>query len=110
GLVAAKKGILEEIDYSLFRKEELDGIYEFAKQPFGVANLIYSYNMVYSTDVFPADKPRPTNWAEFWDADKFPGVRTLVSGQFGSEGPWEEALLADGVSPDKLYPMDIDRV
>ncbi|TGV78311.1 extracellular solute-binding protein, partial [Mesorhizobium sp. M2D.F.Ca.ET.145.01.1.1] len=26
------------------------------------------------------------------------------------EGPWEEALLADGVSPDKLYPMDIDRV
>jgi putative spermidine/putrescine transport system substrate-binding protein len=110
GLVAAKKGILEEIDYSLFKKEELDGIYEFAKQPFGVANLIYSYNMVYNTDVFPADKPRPANWAEFWDADKFPGVRTLVSGQFGSEGPWEEALLADGVSPDKLYPMDIDRV
>ncbi|WP_312841749.1 extracellular solute-binding protein [Sinorhizobium psoraleae] len=56
------------------------------------------------------NKPRPTTWADFWNADKFPGVRSLVSGAYGSEGPWEEALLADGVAADALYPMDIDRV
>lgn len=40
----------------------------------------------------------------------YPGVRALVSGQYGSEGPWEQALLADGVPADAIYPMDIDRV
>ncbi|RWJ02159.1 ABC transporter substrate-binding protein [Mesorhizobium sp.] len=110
GLLAAKKGILEKIDYSIYEPKNLNGIYDFAKQPFGIASLIYSYNMVYNTEVFPADKPRPLTWAEFWDVEKFPGVRTLVTGQYGSEGPWEEALLADGVPADQLYPMDIDRV
>jgi putative spermidine/putrescine transport system substrate-binding protein len=109
-LAAANKGHLEEIDYSIFKKEEVDGIIDFARQPFGIAALIYSYVMVYNTEKFPADKPRPAAWNEFWDVEKFPGVRLLQSGQFGSEGPWEEALLADGVAADALYPLDIDRV
>ena len=109
-LPAAAKGYLEPIDYSIFKKDEVDGIIDFAKQPFGIAALIYSYVMVYNTEKFPADKPRPANWAEYWEVEKFPGVRLLQSGQFGSEGPWEEALLADGVTADKLYPMDIDRI
>ncbi|MFB9984534.1 ABC transporter substrate-binding protein [Mesorhizobium kowhaii] len=109
-LAAAEKGYLEEIDYSKFKKEELDGIVDFAKEKFGVSALIYSYVMVYNTEKFPAGKPRPGSWAEFWDVEKFPGVRTLVSGQNGQEGPWEEALLADGVAPNALYPMDIDRI
>src|SRR5262249_2675249 len=58
----------------------------------------------------PEGKPRPQNWAEFWDAAKFPGTRVLQAGQLGAEGPWEEALLADGVAPDKLYPLDLDRL
>lgn len=33
-----------------------------------------------------------------------------MSGQSGAEGPWEEALLADGAAPDKIYPIDTDRV
>lgn len=66
--------------------------------------------MVYNTEKYPADKPRPSSWAEFWPVDKFPGVRLLETGEWGSEGPWEEALLADGVPVDQIYPMDIDRV
>lgn len=107
---ASDKGYLEKIDYSIYKKEELDGFYDFARDTFGVASLVYSYNMVYNTKKFPADKPRPTNWAAFWDVAKFPGTRFLVSGQFGSEGPWEEALMAEGLDLDKLYPMDIDRI
>ncbi|MBY3307378.1 ABC transporter substrate-binding protein [Rhizobium laguerreae] len=109
-LQADKKGYLEKIDYSLFRKEDVEGLLPTVKQDFGVGFFFYSLNLVYNTKKYPADKPRPSNWAEFWDVQKFPGVRYMVSGQYGNEGPWEEALLADGVSPDKLYPMDIDRI
>ncbi|MER9770152.1 ABC transporter substrate-binding protein [Mesorhizobium sp. M0189] len=109
-MAAAAKGYLEEIDYSIFKKDELDGLVSFGKEKYGVAALIYAYTMVYNTEKFPANKPRPKTWTEFWDAEKFPGVRSLVSGQFGSEGPWEEALLADGVAPNAIYPMDIDRI
>lgn len=107
--VAAEKSLLEEIDYSIYKKEELDATIGFAKQPFGVGQTAYAYVMVYNTDTYPASKARPTPWSEFWDVDKYPGVRTLVDGKDGSHGPWEEALLADGVAPDALYPMDIDR-
>ncbi|MBM7487794.1 putative spermidine/putrescine transport system substrate-binding protein [Bradyrhizobium sp. USDA 3686] len=106
----ASKGYLQDIDYSIYNNTELNGIIEFAKQPFGVAALIYSYVMVYNTEKFPANKPRPTSWAEFWDVKKFPATRVLMSGQGGSSGPWEEALLADGVAADQLYPMNIDRI
>ncbi|MGX1350471.1 putative spermidine/putrescine transport system substrate-binding protein [Bradyrhizobium elkanii] len=109
-LAAVEKGYLEKIDYAIYKKDELDGITDFAKQPFGVASVIYSIVMVYNTEKFPSDKPRPTTWAEFWDVKKFPGVRVLTDGQLGIQGPWEEALLADGVPADKLYPMDIDRI
>lgn len=102
--------LVEKIDYSLFKKQEVDGLLDFAKQPYGVASVVYSFVMVLNTNKFPAGKPRPTSWAEFWDVQKFPGVRVLANGQLGSQGPWEEALLADGVPADKLYPMDIDRI
>lgn len=106
----ATKGYLQDIDYSIYNKNELEGIVEFAKQPYGVAALIYSYVMFYNTEKFPTNRPRPTSWAEFWDVKKFPASRVLMSGAGGSSGPWEEALLADGVAADQLYPMNIDRI
>ncbi|MGF6770132.1 putative spermidine/putrescine transport system substrate-binding protein [Paraburkholderia sp. GAS199] len=48
----------------------------------------------------------PSTYAEFWDVKAFPGRRGLrprVSENL------EMALLADGVAPDKLYPLDIER-
>jgi len=107
---ASAKGYLEAIDYSIYKKEELDAMFDFVKTPHSVGTIIYAYCMVHNTDKFPAGKPRPNSWAEFWDVNKYPGVRTLVSGEFGSVGPWEEALLADGVPADAIYPMDIDRI
>ncbi|MCA1365757.1 ABC transporter substrate-binding protein [Bradyrhizobium sp. IC3069] len=109
-IAAGAKGLLEPIDYSIFKKDELEGILDFVKHPFGVGQQVFSFVMVCNTDKYPSDKPRPTTWADFWDVKKFPGVRTLISGRSGGEGPWEEALLADGVAPDKIYPMDVDRI
>lgn len=52
------------------------------------------------------DGKHPTTFAEFWDVKTFPGRRGLRSRV--SEN-LEMALLADGVAPDKLYPLDIER-
>ncbi|TKB33897.1 MAG: extracellular solute-binding protein, partial [Mesorhizobium sp.] len=108
-LLGSQKGYFEEIDYSIFKIDELDAMLDFAKTPHSVGSIVYALCMVYNIEKFPADKPRPATWAEFWDVVKYPGVRTLPTGEYGEFGPWEEALLADGVPADALYPLDIDR-
>ncbi|OAF16548.1 ABC transporter [Bradyrhizobium centrolobii] len=108
-LELSQAGQLETIDYSIFRKEELANIADYCKKPFGFAPYVYSWNLVFNTRKFALGQPRPSSWADFWDVERFPGMRTLPSGQYGAAGPWEEALLADDVPANKLYPLDIDR-
>ena len=48
----------------------------------------------------------PKNWAEVWDLKRFPGDRMLWK---KASETLEVALLADGVAPDKLYPLDLPR-
>ena len=53
-----------------------------------------------------AEGKRPQNLKDFWDVQRFPGrrgLRTRISETL------EMALIADGVAPDKLYPLDIER-
>lgn len=64
--------------------------------------------LTFDLDAFPDGKPQPANWADFWDVKKFPGQRTMPN--IGS--PWwvlAAALVADGVDPKKLFPLDVDR-
>jgi len=55
----------------------------------------------------PARTAKPArNFKELWDAKNYPGkrgLRTRVSEVL------EAALLADGVEPAKLYPLDVER-
>lgn len=46
------------------------------------------------------------NWREFWDVQKFPGKRSLPDIPYYA---LPIALLADGVAPQSLYPIDFDR-
>ena len=71
----------------------------------GVASHAYSFNIVYRSDTFP-DGKGPQNWAEFWDTKAFPGPRTVPI--YPSEAI-ALALMADGVPPAELYPLDLDR-
>ncbi|WP_250511492.1 ABC transporter substrate-binding protein [Caballeronia sp. GACF4] len=48
----------------------------------------------------------PQNFKEYFDPVAFPGKRTFRS---RPSETFEMALLADGVDPAKLYPLDIDR-
>jgi putative spermidine/putrescine transport system substrate-binding protein len=50
----------------------------------------------------------PKSWADVFDTKKFPGKR-IVPGPGFNEGVAEPALLADGVAPDDLYPLDFER-
>lgn len=50
----------------------------------------------------------PATWADMWDTRKFPGERAFPN----FDDPWRvmaAALLADGVTRDELFPLDIDR-
>ena len=73
--------------------------------PNGVGCIVWSYNLGYSTKAFPAGK-EPRTWADLFDLRRFPGKRTLADNVVAT---LEVALLADGVAPDKLYPLDVDR-
>lgn len=48
----------------------------------------------------------PKTWADFWNVEAFPGRRALFAYPHFN---LEFALLADGVAPDQLYPLDLDR-
>jgi putative spermidine/putrescine transport system substrate-binding protein len=64
----------------------------------------YGIVMAYRTDVYK--KEAPAGWADFWNTTKFPGRRGLYR---NPKGVLEAALLADGVAPKDLYPLDVDR-
>lgn len=65
---------------------------------------VFGDAMAYRTDVFGDNGP--SSWADFWNVEKFPGRRGLSRDAIGV---FEHALIADGVDPKDLYPIDIDR-
>ncbi len=99
--VAARDGLLEKIDPKLVTLSRIEP--RFVHE-YGVGCIVWSYNLGYSTTAFP--NGAPTTWADLFDLKKFPGKRTVLDQPVAS---LEVALLADGVAPDKLYPLDVDR-
>lgn len=77
---------------------------ESARDPYVFGSGIFSTVFGYRIDAFPNGAPQ--SWADFWDVAKFPGPRSMRNHPAAN---LEAALLADGVAPDKLYPLDLDR-
>lgn len=77
------------------------------KTPTMIGSYNYAAVLAYRTDTYPAKAKAPTGgWKDMWDVKGIPGRRGMR--KFPQE-VLEEALLADGVAPDKLYPLDVDR-
>lgn len=93
----------ETIDYSLVD----DGVGSEYRFEYGLEMLVWAQVMAYRTDIFKG--PPPTGWADFWDAEKFPGDRAMVGTSAGGWPELEFALMAAGVPADQLYPLDIDK-
>ena len=75
------------------------------KDEYTVGYISYSTVLAYRTDAFKGENV-PKTWADFWDTKKFPGQRSLRN---LPRPTLEIALMADGVAPDKLYPLDVER-
>ncbi|MHA3725249.1 extracellular solute-binding protein [Leucobacter sp. HY1910] len=96
-------GLLMDIDTS---------IVDTSKVPEGLTGdcfvpaMQYGYVILYNVDKYPTP---PTGWADFFDTEKFPGKRGIAGFEDIGPGIYEGALLADGVKPDELYPLDMDR-
>lgn len=92
--------LLEPIDYSVIDREPiLDG---YASE-YRIANILSANVLGYNTEKVEG---APEGWADFFDLEKFPGERGLYK---NPSQTLELALLGDGVSPELLYPLDVDR-
>ena len=82
----------------------LSEVPEDLRGEFILGNDVYATLIAYRADVLGDNGPK--SWADFWDVDKIPGARALRKHPFDT---MEQALLADGVAPADLYPLDFDR-
>ncbi|RTL94338.1 MAG: ABC transporter substrate-binding protein [Hyphomicrobiales bacterium] len=99
-LVLGKGGYVEPIDYSVVDKSLVgDGL----AAEFGICNYTYSNVLAYDSKKLSS---APASWADFFDLEKFPGKRTMCK---WIQGQLEAVLLADGVKPEDIYPLDVDR-
>lgn len=98
----AEEGILEKLDYN---KINTDGIPEYLLNDYNVVNTVVLHNLAYNSEVYPDDN-HPKTWADLYDTNKFPGPRGVYKGPIGT---FEQALLADGVPKEELYPLDVER-
>ncbi len=96
-----QRGLLEPIG---MKAADFPGVMPEAVTPNWLGVDVYATTIAYRTDKFGTNGPQ--TWADFWDVKKFPGRRSLRRNPVDT---LEQALMADGVAPDKLYPMDLDR-
>jgi putative spermidine/putrescine transport system substrate-binding protein len=99
------EGYLEDIDYGVVPKADL---FEQAVLPGGTGIFNYSWVLAFNTKHFRKDGKYPKSWTDFWNVRDFPGPRAVDAGNRGI-APLEFALMADGVAPGKVYPIDVER-
>ncbi len=98
---AVDEGLLEELDFNAI---DPDGIPAELITDHWVGSIFFSTVIAWNRDTVGEEGPQ--NWAEFWDVDRFPGRRSLYHRPITV---LEAALMADGVAPGDLYPLDVDR-
>jgi putative spermidine/putrescine transport system substrate-binding protein len=99
--ILSKQGIIQKYDYSKVDKAKVRP--EFVSE-FGCANYLYSYVCGY--DTAKTGGKTPNGFKDFLNFKDFPGKRSLYKWLAGS---LEAVLLADGVAPAQLYPLDVKR-
>lgn len=94
-------GLVEPIDYGIVDRSQLPPA---LAATYGVSNYVFSNVIAY--DAQATRGAVPSGWADFYDLKRFPGKRTMCK---YIQGQLEPVLLADGVPPEQLYPLDVDR-
>jgi putative spermidine/putrescine transport system substrate-binding protein len=100
---AVEMGQVMKLDPEVVPFERMqDGTYT----EYGIEVLRYGWNIAYNTDVYPDPASAPDSAADLFDTEAFPGKRCLFQWPGGT---MELALMADGVAPEDLYPLDVER-
>lgn len=97
-VMARTLGLIEPLDWAAIDPAPL---YEEAKWPDAFGYQYFSTLMAWRK----GEKPL-ASWADFWNVKDFPGKRALPD---YPSYTLALALLADGVKPQELYPLDVDR-
>lgn len=101
-LQAGQQGLLEPLDFAVIDKTKLDPRFV---SDFAVGSFYYSFVLGWNPANFT--EAQPATLSDLFDTAKFPGKRTFY--KWSAPGVIEAALLADGVAPEALYPLDLDR-
>ena len=99
----AHKALLEALDFGLIPRDEMNP--DLRATDYRVPVMTYGTVLAYNTDASAGKTP--AGWADFFDPSKIPGKRGVWD--YATGGIFEMALLADGVAPADLYPLDLDR-
>lgn len=101
---ARDAGYVQKLDPSIV---DLKKVGASSHDEYGIDVLRYGIVFTYNTTKFK-EGAAPSSIIDLFDTTHFPGKRCLFKyPQFG--GILESALLADGTSRDKLYPLDLDK-
>lgn len=92
---------LEPIDYTVVDADKFSGDYA---QEYRVGSDTQATSLTYNAELFGDEFD---SFADFFDTESFPGKRGVPRSLFA--GLLEVALIADGVAPEDLYPLDLDR-
>lgn len=96
--MARTLGLLETLDWAAINPAPM---YPEAKLPDA-----FGYQYFSTVMAWEKGSKKPASWADFWNVKDFPGKRALPD--YASYA-LPLALLADGVKPENLYPLDVDR-
>jgi len=104
--IGAQKHLLTPINWKIVKRSQFIKGNPILYNNYSVPQVLWSFAITWRTDKFGHNKP--TKWADLWDLKRFPG-RRIFDASVVDNGTIEAALLADGVNPKKLYPLDVDR-
>jgi putative spermidine/putrescine transport system substrate-binding protein len=97
------KDLLEPLDFSLIPRDELNA--DLGITDYRIPDITYGVVLAYNTEATAGAVPE--GWADYFDTAKIPGKRGAWD--YSEGGMFEFALMADGVAPADLYPLDLPR-
>ena len=97
----AKDGLWEPVDAKIVDRSDLF----VPGGPTYVGTYMFAGGLAFDPKRTPADKA-PADFKAFWDVKAYPGRRGLRP---RISETLEMALIASGVEPAKLYPLDVER-
>jgi putative spermidine/putrescine transport system substrate-binding protein len=98
-----RDNLVQKVDYSKIPNAKNLAVSGY-RNPYGPSLWVFSSNICWNTN---AVKQPLNGWADFWNLKDFPGKRCLPNND--PLKTLSAALLADGVEPAKLFPLDVDR-